>query len=366
MNDNFVYEEFDPKRKGGRASGISEVFQATGRYIKKNIKALICFALVYVILIFGFIAVNVGSVTQVTSNIVKQGGLEELEDLTERYDDGSLGIDESNINLDALKETLTKNTPGVVMELFKSSTIMILTALALGILLQIVSIAFVTHINKWIFMLDRGFSEIMDGSFIKLIKSIGLNILFGIFSGLAMAAFAIIGGLAKDAPILVFIIGIISFAAAIYIAIAGSFAYYLITTNKYIGFGTAISAGFGIARRFIFDYIGKIILLTIAVGIIAGLISAFIAIISYSARYIWVISLLSIPWALAAVYATVFTQMLICDYANQYEFRTHTVVRDYDYYDIYDDGTEEYNDGARRYQDDEARSVDDFYNNFRE
>lgn len=50
MNDNFVYEEFDPKRKGGRASGVSEVFQATNSYIKNNIKALLCFALVYILL----------------------------------------------------------------------------------------------------------------------------------------------------------------------------------------------------------------------------------------------------------------------------------------------------------------------------
>lgn len=29
MNENFVYDEFNPKMKGGRASGITEIFQAT-------------------------------------------------------------------------------------------------------------------------------------------------------------------------------------------------------------------------------------------------------------------------------------------------------------------------------------------------
>ena len=32
MNENFVYDEFNPKMKGGRASGITEIFQATNSY----------------------------------------------------------------------------------------------------------------------------------------------------------------------------------------------------------------------------------------------------------------------------------------------------------------------------------------------
>lgn len=148
-----------------------------------------------------------------------------------------------------------------------------------------------------------------------------------------------------------------------YIGLAGAFAYYLVTTNKYIGIGTCISAAFGIVNRFIFNWIGKMLIIYIGTFVVGGFATLVIALIATGLRAPWVFALAAIPWICATLYSTVYSQMAMCDYTNQYEFRTGRVVRDYDYYDIYDDDGYDYTDKPRRYQDDEARSVDDFYNN---
>lgn len=99
MNENFVYDEFNPKMKGGRASGITEIFQATNSYIKNNIKALLCFALVYIVLIGGFLALNVGSIMQISSEALNiqrkdpgkiEAKIDGFEDFTNELDDAMM------------------------------------------------------------------------------------------------------------------------------------------------------------------------------------------------------------------------------------------------------------------------------------
>lgn len=369
MNDNFVYEEFDPKRKGGRASGVSEVFQATNSYIKNNIKALLCFALVYILLIGGFVAINVGSIMQISSDVIKEGyryndgvmsdeldsSLKELDD-AESFEDVMQGIGN-------LKRSIREDDFNRVMSFTRSSVLMMLSFFAMGILIQLIGIAFVTHVNKWIFKMDRGFKEVTEAVFIKFIKGIAIAIVFGLIAGATAAVFGIIATLTESYEAIIIIMTMVLVLVNIYISIAGSFAHYLVTTNKYAGIGTCISTGFGLANRFLFNWIGKMLLIGIGIAVIAGLATGLIALLAAGLRSPWIMAIATIPWIIATLYSTVYSQVTMCDYTNQYEFRTGNVVRDYDYYDIYDDDGYDYTDRPRRYQDDEARSVDDFYNN---
>lgn len=369
MNDNFVYEEFDPKRKGGRASGVSEVFQATNSYIKNNIKAILCFALVYIVLIGGFIALNVGSIMQISSDVLKEGykynddvmsdelnrSLNELDE-AESFEDVMQGIG-------SLKRSIREDDFKKVMSFTRTSTIMMLSLFVLGIVLQLIGVAFVTHVNKWIFKMDRGFKDVTEAVFIKFIKSIAIAIVFGLIAGVSAVILPIFAGISNSNETVMAIAAIIVALLSIYIGIAGSFAHYLVTTNKYIGIGTCISTGFGLANRFLFNWIGKMLLIGIGIAVISGLATGLIALLAAGLRSPWIMAIATIPWIIATLYSTVYSQVTMCDYTNQYEFRTGNVVRDYDYYDIYDDDGYDYTDRPRRYQDDEARSVDDFYNN---
>ena len=376
MNDNFVYDEFDPKRKGGRASGVSEVFQATNSYIKNNIKAILCFALVYILLIGGFVAINVGSVMQISSDVLKynlrnseqfEAGIDGLEDFTDELEDAE-NFDEvmrsigkfrgSNFDKDIRNKNLN-----FAFEFMRTSTLMILSFFVMGILIQIIGIAFVTHVNKWIFKMDRGFKDVTEAVFIKFIKSIAVGIVFGLITGATSMILPIFAGISNSSELPMALAAIIVALLSIYISIAGSFAQYLVLTNKYTGIGTCISTGFGMANRFLFNWIGKMLLIGIGVAVIAGLATILIALLATGLRSPWIMALATIPWIIGALYSTVYSQVTMCDYTNQYEFRTGNVVRDYDYYDIYDDDGYDYTDRPRRYQDDEARSVDDFYNN---
>ena len=282
MNENFVYDEFNPKMKGGRASGITEIFQATNSYIKNNIKALLCFALVYIVLIGGFLALNVGSIMQISSEALniqrKDSGnfeakIDGLEDFTNELDDAE-SFDDVMGSIKNFKDGggLNDKDLNAFMNITRTSTLMILSFLIMGIAVQLIAIAFVTHVNKWIFKMNRGVKDVTESVFIKFIKGIAT-----------------------------FVVG---------------------------GFATLV-----------------------------------IALIATGLRAPWVFALAAIPWICATLYSTVYSQMAMCDYTNQYEFRTGRVVRDYDYYDIYEDDGYDYTDKPRRYQDDEARSVDDFYNN---
>lgn len=376
MNDNFVYEEFDPKRKGGRASGVSEVFQATNSYIKNNIKALLCFALVYIVLIGGFLALNVGSIMQISSDVLKynlrnseqfETGIDGLEDFTNELDEAedfddvmrSIGrFRASNFDKSIRNENLN-----FTFEILRTSALMIFGFLAMGIAVQLIAIAFITHVNKWIFKMDRGVKEVTESLFIKFIKSIAVVIIFGLISGLSLIAFGIISAMSGSYDAINIIMAIVLLIIDFYISLTGSIAYYLVTTNKYIGIGTCISSAFGIVNRFIFNWIGKMLLIFIATFVVGGFATLVIALIATGLRSPWVFALTAIPWICATLYSTVYSQMAMCDYTNQYEFRTGNVVRDYDYYDIYDDDGYDYTDRPKRYQDDEARSVDDFYNN---
>lgn len=369
MNDNFVYEEFDPKRKGGRASGVSEVFQATNSYIKNNIKAILCFALVYVLLIGGFIALNVGSVMQISSDVLKEGIHENMGEMPEDFNKAVDDLDEAESfedvmqGIGSLRRSIREDDFKRVMSFTRTSTIMMLSLFVLGIVLQLIGVAFVTHVNKWIFKMDRGYKEVTESVFIKFIKSIAVSIVFGLITGAASLILPIFAAITNSSELPMALAAIIVALISIYISIAGVFANYLVTTNKYIGIGTCISAGFGMAKRFVLNWIGKMILIGIGVLVIAGLATGLIALLATGLRSPWVMAIAAIPWIIASLYSTVFAQMAICDYTNQYEFRINSVVRDYDYYDIYDDDGYDYTDRPRRYQDDEARSVDDFYNN---
>lgn len=376
MNDNFVYEEFDPKRKGGRASGVSEVFQATNSYIKNNIKALLCFALVYIVLIGGFVALNVGSIMSISSDVLKynlrnseqfETGINGLEDFTdeleeaEDFDDVMRSIGKfrgSNFDKSIRNENLN-----FTFEILRTSTLMILGFLAMGILIQLIGIAFVTHVNKWIFKMDRGFKDVAEAVFIKFIKSIAIAIVFGLITGVTAVIFGIFSASTVSYEAIVIIMTIVLVLVNIYISIAGGFAQYLVTTNKYTGIGTCISTGFGLANRFLFNWIGKMLLIIIGIAVIAGLATVLIALLATGLRSPWIMAITTIPWIIGTLYSSVYSQVTMCDYTNQYEFRTGNVVRDYDYYDIYDDDGYDYTDRPKRYQDDEARSVDDFYNN---
>lgn len=371
MNENFVYEEFDPKRKGGRASGVSEVFQATNSYIKNNIKALLCFALVYIVLIGGFLAINVGSIMQISSDVLKEGyrynddfmsddfnrSIDELDE-AESFEDVMNGIG-------SLKRSIREDDFKRVMSFTRSSVLMMLSFIAMGILIQLIGIAFITHVNKWIFKMDRGFKYVSEAVFIKFIKSIAIAIaiVFGLITGMAYMILPIFAGISDSNETVMALTVIIITLLSIYIGTAGSFAHYLVTTNKYTGIGTCISTGFGLANRFIFNWIGKMLIIYIGTLVVGGLATLIIALIATGLRSPWVFALTAIPWICATLYSTVYSQMAMCDYTNQYEFRTGNVVRDYDYYDIYDDDGYDYTDRPKRYQDDEARSVDDFYNN---
>lgn len=369
MNDNFVYEEFDLKRKGGRASGVSEVFQATNSYIKNNIKALLCFALVYILLIGGFVAINVGSIMQISSDVIKEGYRYNDDVMSDELNRSLNELDEAESFEDVmqgmgnLKRSIREDDFKRVMSVTRSSVLMMLSFFAMGILIQLIGIAFVTHVNKWIFKMDRGFKDVSEAVFIKFIKGIAIAIVFGLITGATAMIMPIFAGISNSSEGVMAIAAIIVTLISIYISIAGSFAQYLVLTNKYTGIGTCISTGFSLANRFLFNWIGKMILIYIGVFVVGGLATLIIALIATGLRSPWVFALTTIPWICATLYSTVYSQMAMCDYTNQYEFRTGNVVRDYDYYDIYDDDGYDYIDRPKRYQDDEARSVDDFYNN---
>lgn len=369
MNENFVYEEFDPKRKGGRASGVSEVFQATNSYIKNNIKALLCFALVYIVLIGGFLAINVGSIMQISSDVLKEGYRYNDDFMSDEFNRSIDELDEAESfedvmnGIGSLKRSIREDDFKRVMSFTRSSVLMMLSFIAMGILIQLIGIAFITHVNKWIFKMDRGFKDVSEAVFIKFIKSIAIAIVFGLITGMAYMILPIFAGISDSNETVMALAVIIITLLSIYIGTAGSFAHYLVTTNKYTGIGTCISTGFGLANRFIFNWIGKMLIIYIGTLVVGGLATLIIALIATGLRSPWVFALTAIPWICAALYSTVYSQMAMCDYTNQYEFRTGNIVRDYDYYDIYDDDGYDYTDRPRRYQDDEARSVDDFYNN---
>ena len=369
MNDNFVYEEFDPKRKGGRASGVSEVFQATNSYIKNNIKALLCFALVYIVLIGGFVAINVGSIMQISSDVLKEGYRYNDDVMSEEFNRSIDELDEAESFEDVmqgignLKRSIREDDFKRVMSVTRTSVLMMLSLFVLGIVLQLIGVAFVTHVNKWIFKMDRGVKEVTESVFIKFIKSIAVAIVFGLIAGAASMILPIFAAISNSSELPMALAAITVALISIYISIAGVFANYLVTTNKYTGIGTCISTGFGMANRFVLNWIGKMILIGIGVAVIAGLATVVIALLATGLRSPWIMALATIPWIISTLYSTVFSQMTMCDYTNQYEFRTGNVVRDYDYYDIYEDDGYDYTDKPRRYQDDEARSVDDFYNN---
>lgn len=368
MNENFVYDEFNPKMKGGRASGITEIFQATNSYIKNNIKALLCFALVYIVLIGGFLALNVGSIMQISSEVLKEGYSyngeisDELEssinelDKAESFEDVMKGIG-------SLRRNMNQSDLSKAINVTRSTTLMILSFLIMGIAIQLIAIAFVTHVNKWIFKMNRGVKDVTESVFIKFIKGIAITIIFGLISGATAIIFGIISAMTGSYDAIVIIMTLVLALVNFYIGIAGAFAYYLVTTNKYIGIGTCISAAFGIVNRFILNWIGKMLIIYIGTFVVGGFATLVIAFIATGLRAPWVFALAAIPWICATLYSTVYSQMAMCDYTNQYEFRTGRVVRDYDYYDIYEDDGYDYTDKPRRYQDDEARSVDDFYNN---
>lgn len=372
MNENFVYEEFDPKRKGGRASGVSEVFQATNSYIKNNIKALLCFALVYIVLIGGFLAINVGSIMQISSDVLKEGYRYNDDFMSDEFNRSIDELDEAESfedvmnGIGSLKRSIREDDFKRVMSFTRSSVLMMLSFIAMGILIQLIGIAFITHVNKWIFKMDRGFKDVSEAVFIKFIKSIAIAIVFGLITGMAYMILPIFAGISDSNETVMALAVIIITLLSIYIGTAGSFAHYLVTTNKYTGIGTCISTGFGLTNRFIFNWIGKMLIIYIGTLVVGGLATLIIALIATGLRSPWVFALTAIPWICATLYSTVYSQMAMCDYTNQYEFRTGNVVRDYDYYDyydIYDDDGYDYVDRPKRYQDDEARSVDDFYNN---
>ncbi|MFR9302140.1 MAG: hypothetical protein ACLVKW_03665 [Fenollaria massiliensis] len=249
------------------------------------------------------------------------------------------------------------------MNITRTSTLMILSFLIMGIAIQLIAIAFVTHVNKWIFKMNRGVKDVTESVFIKFIKGIAITIIFGLISGATAIIFGIISAMTGSYDAIVIIMTLVLALVNFYIGLAGAFAYYLVTTNKYIGIGTCISAAFGIVNRFIFNWIGKMLIIYIGTFVVGGFATLVIAFIATGLRAPWVFALAAIPWICATLYSTVYSQMAMCDYTNQYEFRTGRVVRDYDYYDIYEDDGYDYTDRPRRYQDDEARSVDDFYNN---
>ena len=343
MNDNFVYDEFDPKRKGGRASGVSEVFQATNSYIKNNIKAILCFALVYIVLIGGFVAINVGSIMQISSDVINEGYKYNDDVMSDEFDSAinefgdAESFEDFMKGMGSLRKNIREDDFKRVMSVTRSSVLMMLSFFAMGILIQLIGIAFVTHVNKWIFKMDRGFKEVTEAVFIKFIKSIAIGIVFGLITGATAMIMPIFAGISDSNETVMAIAAIIVTLLSIYISIAGAFAQYLVLTNKYTGIGTCISTGFGMANRFLFNWIGKMLLIGIGVAVIAGLATILIALLATGLRSPWIMALATIPWIIGALYSTVYSQVTMCDYTNQYEFRTGNVVRDYDYYDIYDD-----------------------------
>ena len=232
----------------------------------------------------------------------------------------------------------------------------------MGIAIQLIAIAFVTHVNKWIFKMDRGVKDVTESVFIKFIKGIAIMIIFGLISGATAIIFGIIGAIVGSYEAIVILMTLVLALVNFYIGLVSSLAYYLVTTNRYIGIGTCISAAFGIVNRFLFNWIGKMLIIYIGTFVVGGFATLIIALIATGLRSPWIFALAAVPWICASLYSTVYSQMALCDYTSQYEFRTGRVVRDYDYYDIYDDDGYDYTDRPKRYQNDEARSVDDFYN----
>ena len=205
MNENFVYDEFNPKMKGGRASGITEIFQATNSYIKNNIKALLCFALVYIVLIGGFLALNVGSIMQISSETLNiqmkknnqiETNIDELDELTNEFADAESFDDFMNsINNFKNRGGINDKDLNSLMSITRTSALMILSFLIMGIAIQLIAIAFVTHVNKWIFKMNRGVKDVTESVFIKFIKSIAVMIIFGLISGATAIIFGIISAM---------------------------------------------------------------------------------------------------------------------------------------------------------------------------
>lgn len=374
MNDNSVYDEFNPMVKDGRASGVTEVFQATNSYIKNNIKTILCFALVCIVLIGGFLALNVGSISSISSEVMKEGYVYNNDEMSDELDSSIKELDDAESledvmkGIGSLRKSLNQSDLNKVMNVTRSSVLVILSFLVMGILIQLIGVAFVTHVNKWTFKMDRGFKDITDSIFIKYIKSIAVSIIFALISSATALVFGIIGALTASYEAIVILMTIVLVLVNLYIGLASGFAHYLVTTNKYIGIGTCISTGFGITNRFIFNWIGKMLIIYIGTFVVGGFATGLIALLATGLRSPWIFALAAVPWIIATLYSTVYSQMAMCDYTNQYEYRTGRVVRDYDYYDNFSDRDDDDDDGenkTKRYQDPEARSVDDFYNNLK-
>ena len=371
MNDNSVYDEFNPMVKDGRASGVTEVFQATNSYIKNNIKTILCFALVYIVLIGGFLALNVGSISSISSEVMKEGYVYNNDEMSDELDNSVKELDDAESledvmkGIGSLRKSLNQSDLNKVMNVTRSSVLVILSFLVMGILIQLIGVAFVTHVNKWTFKMDRGFKDITDSIFIKYIKSIAVSIIFALISSATALVFGIIGALTASYEAIVILMTMVLVLVNLYIGLASGFAHYLVTTNKYIGIGNCISTGFGITNRFLFNWIGKMIIIYIGVFVIGGLATLIITFLATGLRSPWIFALAAVPWIIATLYSTVYSQMAMCDYTNQYEYKTGRVVRDYDYYDNFSDRDDDDENKTKRYQDPEARSVDDFYNNLK-
>lgn len=368
MNENFVYDEFNPKTKGGRASGITEIFQATNAYIKGNIKAILCFALVYIVLIGGFLALNIGSAIEISTRITNEDYIYNGGEISDEFEssinelDEAESLDEVMRGIKGLRRSLNQSDLSKAMSITRSASLMILSFLVMGIAIQLIAIAFVTHVNKWIFKMDKGVKDVTESVFIKFIKGIAIMIIFGLISGATAIIFGIISAIVGSYEAIVILMALVLALVNFYIGLVSSLAYYLVTTNRYIGIGTCISAAFGIVNRFLFNWIGKMLIIYIGTFVVGGFATLVIALIATGLRSPWVFALAAVPWICASLYSTVYSQMALCDYTSQYEFRTGHVVRDYDYYDIYEDDGYDYTDRPKRYQNKEARSVDDFYN----
>ena len=104
------------------------------------------------------------------------------------------------------------------MSFTRSSVLMMLSFIAMGILIQLIGIAFITHVNKWIFKMDRGFKDVSEAVFIKFIKSIAIAIVFGLITGMAYMILPIFAGISDSSETVMALAVIIITLLSIYIA----------------------------------------------------------------------------------------------------------------------------------------------------
>ena len=357
MENNFAYDEFNPHNKNGKPSSTWKIFKATNKYFNRS-KGFKRFAIIYILLITALVFFNVGAIYRLTStalNLESYGILGKIasnvKSTVEKVDSiNSIAdlnkIEDSDIEKIVEIEDLSNsdvdemfNFSGfrIVKEIFLYLHILKIMLLFIEIIFPILNILLITHINKWVFKMNRSAKYIFEGFISKAFRLFILNTL----ASIALIIFSLPGlmqlFLASDNTfIFIFAISYLVLLC-ISILLITTFASHLFLTNKHIGMWRAIGLGCQILAKNFFNFIFKLILIILVVLFLITISTIAIVIASIKVGAPYLISFVSIPITLCILYGAIFIQMLITDYVSQYEYIKRTVIRDYDYYNVCDD-----------------------------